>query len=449
MREFDFIAIGGGSGGIATMNRAAEYGARTAVIEGNLLGGTCVNIGCVPKKIMWYAADVADAIQKYGPDYGFTSKETTFDFHTLLKNREAYIERSRNSYELGFQRRNVEVIEGYAQFIDSHTIEVNGEQIRAEHILIATGAQPIWPDIPGSEYGDVSDTFFEWQELPKRVGVVGAGYIAVELAGMLHSLGVETHLLVRHDTPLRRYDTMIVEGLMEQLDTDGPELHIRAVPKEVRREASGQLTLILEDGREETFDKIIWAIGRAANTNGLNLEAAGVKVNERGSILVDEYQNTNVSGVYAVGDVTGRKMLTPVAIAAGRRLSERLFNNKPNEKMDYTNIPTVIFSHPPIGTVGLSEEDAVAMYSPEQVKVYHSTFASMYTAVTMHRQKVRMKLVCVGEEEKIVGLHGIGFGVDEMIQGFAVAVKMGATKADFDNTVAIHPTGAEEFVTMR
>lgn len=449
MREFDFISIGGGSGGIATMNRAAEYGANTAVIEGGLIGGTCVNIGCVPKKIMWYAAEVANAIQKYGPDYGFTSQETNFDFQTFLKNREAYIERSRNSYALGFERRGVEVIKGFARFVDPHTVEVNGEQIRAKHILVATGAQPIWPDIPGSELGEVSDDFFEWEELPEKVGIVGAGYIAVELAGVLHSLGVDTHLFVRYDSPLRRYDSLIVEGLMEQMDTDGPELHIRAVPKEVRQEADGKLTLVLEDGREETFDRILWAIGRAANTQGLNLEAAGVEVNDRGSIIVDEYQNTNVTGVYAVGDVTGKSMLTPVAIAAGRRLSERLFNNKPNEKLDYTNIPTVIFSHPPIGTVGLSEEDAVAMYGADKVKVYRSTFASMYTAVTMHRQKVRMKLVCVGEEERIVGLHGIGFGIDEMIQGFAVAVKMGATKADFDNTVAIHPTGAEEFVTMR
>ncbi|MDE1549652.1 glutathione-disulfide reductase [Jeotgalibaca caeni] len=449
MREFDFISIGGGSGGIATMNRAAEYGAKTAVIEGSLIGGTCVNIGCVPKKIMWYAAEVANAIHKYGPDYGFTSTETSFDFATLLRNREAYIERSRNSYQVGFERRNVEVIEGYARFLDPHTVEVNGEEIRAKHILIATGAKPAIPGIPGCELGETSDDFFAWKELPKKVAIVGAGYIAVELAGVMHTLGVDTHLFVRRDRPLRSYDSMIVEGLVQEMEKEGPFLHIRSVPKEVRKNEDGTLTLVLEDGRENTFDKIIWAIGRVPNTDGLNLDLAGVQLDENGFIEVDEYQNTTQEGIHAVGDVTGKKMLTPVAIAAGRRLSERLFNNKPNEKLNYDNIPTVIFSHPPIGTIGLSEEEAIAKYGTDQVKVYTSTFASMYTAVTMHRQSVRMKLVCVGEEEKVIGLHGIGFGVDEMIQGFAVAVKMGATKEDFDNTVAIHPTGAEEFVTMR
>lgn len=449
MREFDFIAIGGGSGGIATMNRAAEYGAKTAVIEGNLLGGTCVNIGCVPKKIMWYAAEVADAIKKYGPDYGFTHEKTSFDFKTLLKNRDAYIERSRNSYQLGFERRQVEVIEGYARFLDPQTVEVNGEAIKAKHILIASGAKPAIPSIPGAEYGETSDDFFEWEELPEKVALVGAGYIAVELAGVLHTLGVDTHLFVRHDRPLRSYDSFIIDTLVQEMEKDGPQLHIRSIPKEVRKEKNGQLTLVLEDGREDSFDKIIWAIGRTPNTDGLNLDLAGVKKDRHGFIEVDEFQTTSQPSIYAVGDVTGNVMLTPVAIAAGRRLSERLFNNKPNEKLNYDNIPTVIFSHPPIGTVGLSEEDAIATYGSDQIKVYTSTFASMYTAVTIHRQPVRMKMVCLGDEEKVIGLHGIGFGVDEMIQGFSVAVKMGATKVDFDNTVAIHPTGAEEFVTMR
>lgn len=449
MREFDFISIGGGSGGIATMNRAAEYGAKTAVIEKNLLGGTCVNIGCVPKKIMWYAAEVSDTIHKYGPDYGFTSKETTFDFETLLRNRDAYVERSRNSYSVGFERRNVEVIYGNAVFVDQHTVEVNGEKIWAKHILIATGAHPLIPGIPGCEFGETSDDFFEWKELPRKVGIVGAGYIAVELAGVLNTLGVDTHLFIRHERPLRSYDSTIIDGLVQEMEKDGPFMHIRFVPKEAKKNDDGTITLVSEDGREETFDKIIWAIGRGPNTNGLNLAAAGIKLDENGFIIVDEYQNTGVEGIYSLGDVAGKEMLTPVAIAAGRQLSERLFNNKPNAKLDYNNIPTVIFSHPPIGTVGLSEEKAIAQHGAENVTVYQSTFASMYTAVTLHRQPIRMKLVCVGEDEKVVGLHGIGFGVDEMIQGFAVAIKMGATKANFNETVAIHPTGAEEFVTMR
>ena len=449
MREYDFIAIGGGSGGIATMNRASEYGAKTAVIEGNLLGGTCVNIGCVPKKIMWYASQISEAIHKYGPDYGFATGAHKIDFPTLLKNRDAYVERSRNSYQAGFERRNVDVIEGFAKFVDNHTVEVNGELIRSKHILIATGAKPIRPRIPGAKLGDVSDTFFEWTELPEKVAVVGAGYIAIELAGVLHNLGVDTHLYVRYDSPLRKYDDIIIEGLMQEIENDGPTLHTHAVSKDVEKNADGTLTLHLEDGRSEVFDKIIWAIGRTANIDGLNIEATDVKVSDKKFIIVDEYENSSVDGIYAVGDVTGKNMLTPVAIAAGRRLSERLFNNKPNEKLDYDNIPTVIFSHPPIGSIGLSEKDAIAKFGADQVKVYKSTFASMYTAVTAHRQLVKMKLVCVGENEKVVGLHGIGYGVDEMIQGFTVAIKMGATKADFDNTVAIHPTGAEEFVTMR
>ncbi|PTQ85174.1 NADPH-glutathione reductase [Trichococcus patagoniensis] len=449
MREYDFIAIGGGSGGIATMNRASEYGAKTAVIEGDLLGGTCVNIGCVPKKIMWYASQISEAIHKYGPDYGFDTGAHKIDFPTLLKNRDAYVERSRNSYQAGFERRNVDVIEGFAKFVDNHTVEVNGELIRAKHILIATGAKPIRPRIHGAKYGDVSDTFFEWTELPEKVAVVGAGYIAIELAGVLHNLGVDTHLYVRYDTPLRKYDDIIIEGLMQEIEKDGPTLHTHAVSKSVEKNADGTLTLHLEDGRSEVFDKIIWAIGRTANIDGLNIEATDVKVSDKKFIIVDEYENSSVDGIYAVGDVNGKNMLTPVAIAAGRRLSERLFNNKPNEKLDYDNIPTVIFSHPPIGSIGLSEKDAVTKFGADQVKVYKSTFASMYTAVTAHRQLVKMKLVCVGENEQVIGLHGIGYGVDEMIQGFAVAIKMGATKADFDNTVAIHPTGAEEFVTMR
>lgn len=449
MREFDFIAIGGGSGGIATMNRAAEYGAKTAVIESNLLGGTCVNIGCVPKKIMWYAAEVKDAILKYGPDYGLTSTGMTFDFGTLLKNREAYIERSRNSYGAGFERRGVEVIHGYAKFVDGKTVEVNGEHIRAKHILIATGAKPVYPDIPGKEFGETSDDFFAWQELPAKVAVVGAGYIAVELAGVMKALGVDAHLFTRFDRPLRAYDTTIVDVLVEEMKKDGPVFHPHSIPKEAIKNEDGTVTLHFEAGYSDTFDKVIWAIGRDANTADLNLEAAGVRTNKVGCIQVDEYQNTSAANIYAVGDATGQVMLTPVAIAAGRRLAERLFNNKPNEKLNYDKIPTVIFSHPPIGTIGLSEEEAIAKHGEENIKTYTSTFASMYTAVTSHRQTVKMKLVCQGPDEKVIGLHGIGYGVDEMIQGFAVAVKMGATKADFDNTVAIHPTGAEEFVTMR
>jgi len=343
----------------------------------------------------------------------------------------------------------VDVIRGFARFVDAKTVEVNGETLTADHILIATGGRPSYPDIPGAEHGIDSDGFFELTALPKRVAVVGAGYIAVELAGVLHGLGAETHLFVRKHAPLRSFDPLIVETLVETIMADGPSLHTHATPKAVVKNSDGSLTLELEDGRSETVDCLIWAIGREPANDTFNLETTGVKTNDKGHIIVDKFQNTNVSGIYAVGDNTGAVELTPVAVAAGRRLSERLFNNKPDEHLDYSNIPTVVFSHPPIGTVGLTEPQAREQYGDDQVKVYTSSFTAMYTAVTLHRQACRMKLVCVGPEEKIVGIHGIGQGMDEILQGFAVALKMGATKKDFDNTVAIHPTAAEEFVTMR
>ncbi|WP_304163796.1 glutathione-disulfide reductase [Lonsdalea britannica] len=448
-KHYDYLAIGGGSGGIASINRAAMYGKKCALIEAKYLGGTCVNVGCVPKKVMWHAAQIAEAIHNYGPDYGFDVTVNGFNWDTLVKNRSAYIDRIHHSYDNVLGKNQVEVIRGFARFVDAHTVEVNGEKITADHILIATGGRPTLPDVPGAEYGINSDGFFELDALPKRVAVVGAGYIAVEIAGVLNALGAETHLFVRKHAPLRQFDPLIVETLVEVMQAEGPSLHTESTPKAVVKNADGSLTLQLEDGKTQTVDCLVWAIGRQPATDNLNLEAAGVALDDRGYVKVDKFQNTNVAGIYAVGDNTGAVELTPVAVAAGRRLSERLFNNKPNEHLDYSNIPTVVFSHPPIGTVGLTEPQAREKYGDEQVKVYKSSFTAMYTAVTQHRQPCRMKLVCVGPEEKVVGVHGIGFGVDEMLQGFAVAVKMGATKQDFDNTVAIHPTGAEEFVTMR
>ena len=448
MREFDIIAIGGGSGGIATMNRAGEHGAKAAVIEEKKLGGTCVNVGCVPKKIMWYGAQIAESFHHYGPDYGFTSSDVQFDFAKLRQNREAYIDRARSSYDGSFKRNGVDLIEGRAHFVDSHTVSVNGELIRAKHIVIATGARPSIPTIPGAELGGSSDDVFAWEQLPESVAILGAGYIAVELAGVLHALGVKTDLFVRRDRPLRSFDSYIVEGLVNEMEKIGLPLHTHKVPVKLAESDHG-ITIHFEDGSSHTASQVIWATGRRPNVDGLELEKAGVTLNERGFIQVDEYQNTVVDGIYALGDVTGEKELTPVAIKAGRTLSERLFNGKTSAKMDYTTIPTVVFSHPAIGTVGLTEEEAIKEYGQDHIKVYKSSFSSMYSAVTNHRQESRFKLITAGADEKVVGLHGLGYGVDEMIQGFAVAIKMGATKADFDATVAIHPTASEEFVTMR
>lgn len=447
-KHYDYIAIGGGSGGIASANRAGMHGAKVALIEGNAIGGTCVNVGCVPKKVMWQGAQIMDDMKLYAEDYGISIKDRQLNFEKLVKNREGYISRLHTIYQKNLNNNKVELINGYAKFVDAHTIEVNGEQLTADHFLIATGGRPEWPKIPGAEYGIDSDGFFELTELPERVAIIGAGYIAVELAGVLHGLGSDTHLFVRKHAPLRNFDSIIVEGLVETMAREGATLHIHSVPKEVIKNEDGTLTIHFEDGSTHTTDTLIWAIGRQPNTKDLNLEVTDVELNAGGYIKVDKYQNTTAENIYAIGDVTGHIELTPVAIAAGRRLSERLFNNKPNAFLDYTNIPTVIFSHPPIGTIGMSEEEAKETYGEEDIKVYTSIFTSMHSSITANRQKTYMKLVCQGENEKIVGLHGLGKGLDEMVQGFAVAIKMGATKADFDNTVAIHPTGSEEFVTM-
>ena len=450
-QHFDYIAIGGGSGGIASANRAAMRGAKVALIEAKLLGGTCVNLGCVPKKVMWHGAQVAEAIKLYAPDYGFELELKAFHWPKLVENRSAYISRIHQGYNKYLAGNGVTLLKGFASFVDSRTIEVEGTRYTAEHILIAVGGRPTIPDIPGAELGIDSDGFFALSEQPERVAVVGAGYIAVELAGMLHSLGSTTHLFVRKQAPLRSFDPLVVDTLMQVMANEGPTLHCHAVSTKVTKENDGSLRLHLKNGESHNVDQIIWAIGRHPATDGMNIEMSGVERTETGYIKVDAYQQTSTENIYAVGDIIEDGVeLTPVAVKAGRLLAERLFNPElPNVKMDYSLIPTVVFSHPPIATIGLTEPEAIAQYGEEHIKVYSSSFTAMYTAVTQHQQPCKMKLVCAGEEERIVGLHGIGFGVDEMIQGFAVAIKMGATKADFDSVVAIHPTGSEEFVTMR
>jgi glutathione reductase (NADPH) len=448
MADFDYICIGGGSGGIASANRASKYGQKVAIIEAKAMGGTCVNVGCVPKKAMWFGAQVAEAIHRYAPDYGFDLTVNKFDWQTLVNSREAYIKRIHGSYDNVLAKNGITVINGFARFVDKNTLEVDGKHYSAKHILIATGGRPSIPKIPGAELGITSDGFFALNEQPKRVVVVGAGYIAVELAGVLHALGSETHLVVRKHAPLRNFDPMLSNTLVELMAEDGPTLHTNAVPEKLEKQPDGSLLLSFSNGEKLAADSVIWAIGREPANDNICLDKIGVALNDSGYVAVDKYQNTNIPGIYAVGDNIGKVELTPVAVKAGRLLSERLFNNKPDAHMDYSLIPTVVFSHPAIGTLGLSEPEAEAEYGKENIKVYNSSFAAMYTAVTRNRQLTRMKLVCAGPEEKVVGLHGIGLGMDEILQGFGVAMKMGATKADFDACVAIHPTSAEEFVTL-
>ena len=446
--HYDLIAIGGGSGGLSAAERAASYGARCAVIETGRLGGVCVNVGCVPKKVMWYAAHLAHALND-APGYGFKLDYFDFDWQKLKVARNAFIRQLNEYYLSDLCGAGVELIHGFARWVDARTLEVNGEYYSADHIVIATGSRPQIPELPGAEFGVTSDDFFELNDCPPRVAIVGSGYIAVELAGMFHTLGAEVTLLVRKDQVLRSFDAMLREQLMARLREDGIAVLTQTQVRAVARRVSGSLSLHC-DGQANVLnvDTLLWAIGRDPNTDALNLPAAGVVMNPNGSIPTDPFQNTNIPGIYAIGDVTERFHLTPVAIAAGRRLADRLFGGQTDRRLLYENIPTVVFSHPPIGAVGLTEEEARRTYGGA-VKIYQTQFRPLYHAFTTRPIQTAMKLVCVGPEEKIIGCHLIGEGADEMLQGFAVAIRMGATKRDFDDTVAIHPTSAEELVTMR
>jgi glutathione reductase (NADPH) len=436
---FDLISIGGGSGGLASAQRAAEYGAKAAVIESGRLGGTCVNVGCVPKKVMWNAAGVALGLAD-AADYGFGISAGDHDWGVLKHKRDAYIERLNAIYARNLQAKGVAHFAGAGRFIDAHTVEVNGHRLSAKHIVIATGGVPTVPMLPGAELGITSDGFFELERRPQRVAVIGSGYVACELAGAFHELGSHVELFIRKDHLLTHFDVMLGKSLMREMRAQGIAIQTGVVPAALREQA-GSKALVAADGREFAgFDCVLWAIGRSANVAGLSLGAAGIEPNADGFVATDGFQNTPVAGVYAIGDVTGRAALTPVAIAAGRR--------KPERHLNYHMIPSVVFTHPPIGSVGLSESDARSAYG-DAVKVYVAEFTPMYHAMTVRKTRTDMKLVCVGPTEKIVGCHIIGLGADEMLQGFAVAIRMGATKSDFDDTVAIHPTSAEELVTMR
>jgi glutathione reductase (NADPH) len=446
-QKYDLFVIGGGSGGVAHARRAAEYGAKVAVAEYGPLGGTCVNVGCVPKKVMWYTASHAHHFE-HAADYGFNVAVEGHDWGAVKTRRDAYVGRLNNIYENLLDKSKVDYLVGSARFIDAHTVAIGDTEYTADRIVIATGGRPSVPEIPGAGLGITSDGFFELEERPQTVLVAGSGYIAVELAGVFNGLGSDVGIVVRKDGIVRGFDAMLGAELMQSMREDGIRVETRVIPASLEKTQDGIL-LHAEDGRVfGPVDCVLWAIGREPNTSGLDLEKSGVETGKWGTVPVDDYQQTNVEHIFALGDVTGRPALTPVAIAAGRRLADRLYGGMEGRHLDYKVIPTVVFSHPPMATVGLTEAKARAEYG-DAVKCYSTAFTNMYYALGEQKQRSAMKLITVGDEEKVVGCHVIGDGADEMMQGFAVAIRMGATKADFDDTVAIHPTSAEELVTMR
>jgi len=490
---FDLLVIGGGSGGLACARRSAQYGKLVDIIEPKRLGGTCVNVGCVPKKVMYNAASLAESMNDL-LDYGFSLDVKGFDWSIMKSKRDEYVRRLNANYESFLKKDEVQYIRGTAKFVDAHTLDVNGEVLTSPHIVIATGTRPATPSFTGGDLCIDSDGVFELSKLPKRVAIIGAGYIAVEFAGVFRGLGSEVTMLVRGGSLLRHFDSFVTTALEEEMRADGVNIlihtHVNAIHRTGRVTASScapadpsdqkmptsekaahavsaalkasaqhydqQLTVEVSEEKTpgtcrllSSFDIVLFAGGRTPNTD-IGLDKAGVKLQPDGFIAVDEMQNTNVDGVYALGDVAGHDLLTPVAIAAGRKLAARLFYNQSDSKMDHEFIPTVVFSHPaPIGTVGLTEEAAAKRYGTSRIKIYNTRFTNMYYALTSRKSQTRMKLVCVLPEERVVGLHIYGMSADEMLQGFAVAVKMGATKAQLDSCCAIHPTAAEELVTMR
>ncbi|CZG64227.1 glutathione-disulfide reductase [Legionella pneumophila] len=448
-KHFDLIVLGGGSGGIASAVRAAQYGAKVAVIEQNHLGGTCVNLGCVPKKIMYNASSIAETLHK-SPDYGFfLENNAKLDWKRLVNKRNAYIERLRENYAKRFLQHKITLIQGKGIFHDQSSITIDHTIYQAEHIIIATGGEPALPAINGIKHAIDSDGFFSLTKLPAKVAVIGSGYIGVELAGILNSLGSETHLLMRGTRPLSRFDHMIGDTLMEIMQKQGISIHQNHKAQAIHLHSDGRKSILCQSGSIiENIDVIISAVGRKPRTGNLNLDKINVNMDDKGLILVDTFQNTSVKGIYAIGDVTNAPALTPVAIAAGRRLADRIFGNQPDACLNYDNICSVVFSHPPSGSVGLTEREAIEKYGKNKIKIYQTRFVPMYDALSIDKTPTAMKLVTLGKKEKIIGLHVVGYSADEMLQGFGVAIKMGACKKDFDNTIAIHPTSAEEFVTM-
>ncbi|CAG9314721.1 unnamed protein product [Blepharisma stoltei] len=445
-KHADLLVIGGGSGGLAAARRAAKYGAKVIVVESYRLGGLCVNNGCVPKKVIWNSAHILEGLH-LAKEYGFDVTHS-HNWATLKANRDAYIARLNEIYANHLRHDGIEFIFGTAKFIGPDSITVdNSLIITASHILIATGSKPMIMDIPGKEHFLTSDNFFAMETLPNNVLLVGNGYISCELGGIFNTFGVKVTISMREDHLLSVFDREVTNKLMEQMAKDGISFLPGRDIVEIKQ-VDGGYHAFFNTGESFVFEKIFLNIGRVGMVDGLDIEAAGVVMARYRGIQVDEYETTTNPHIYALGDVTRKLQLTPIAVAAGRKLADRLFGGQSDAKLDYTNVPTTIFAHPPLGSVGLMEQQAREKYGDDNVKVYRSSFTNMFFALTEHKELTFMKLICAGPEERVVGLHGVGRGIDEMIQGFAVAVKMGATKRDFDNTVAIHPTASEEYVTM-
>ena len=443
------MVIGGGSGGLASAQRAAEYGANVAVIEQASLGGTCVNVGCVPKKVMWYAAQHASHF-KLAADYGFDIKIKSHNWAQLKNKRDDYIQRLNGIYERNLNALNIRLIRGSAKFKNESIVMINDTDYSAKKIIIATGGKPIIPEIQGGNLGIDSDGFFALDSCPSKVAIIGSGYIAVELAGVLAALGAEVSLFIRTTSLIRSFDEMLSEKLKLALQHQGVKVIENVIPYSIEG-SKNNLFLSSEDQDQfGLFEEIIWAVGRSPNIESINLTATAVTIDKNAFITTDKFQETNIQNIYAIGDVTGKEALTPVAIAAGRRLSDRLFGGMSDRYLEYHTIPTVVFSHPPIGTVGMTEKMAHEKFG-DKITIFTSSFTPMFYALSDEENKIptTMKLITLGDEQKVIGCHIIGDGADEMLQGFAVAIRKGLTKKDFDDTIAIHPTSAEELVTMR
>ncbi|MED7818473.1 MULTISPECIES: glutathione-disulfide reductase [unclassified Francisella] len=448
--HFDVISLGGGSGGIASAVQAAKFGKKVAIIEKRELGGTCVNRGCVPKKAMFYGAMLAEQLKHDVAGYGFDVEVKGFNWSTLKEKRATYIGNIHSFYDRLLDKWNITHFNNWGKFKDNKTIVLDdGSEVTADHIFISPGAYPIVPkNIKGHELGITSDEFFELEDTPKKAVIVGGGYIGVEIAGVLNAHGTDTTIMCRREKPLMEFDNDISDTLVECMQMTNLKLLNHTNITNVEK-TGNTLKISTDTGKIlEDVDTLIWATGRAPNTHNLDIKNTDIKITDKGIIPANDWCETNVDGVYSLGDASGVPQLTPVAIKTGRYLARRLFNNETDLKANLKNIPTVIFSHPAIGTVGLSEKEAREKYGDDNVKVYKSRFTALYCAISGHRMPTVMKLVVTGENEKVVGCHMIGLNVDEMLQGFAVAINMGATKRDFDDTIAIHPTSSEELVTL-